>query len=118
MKNFLVTLFVGMLVILSIGASCSKSNTPANTTPEAIREVSILKTTFDPTTVTIQKGTTVKWTNNDTDAHQIESDGNFLDLLSGELEPQESYSFNFNQSGTYGYHCKINPSLTGQVIVQ
>jgi heme/copper-type cytochrome/quinol oxidase subunit 2 len=33
------------------------------------------------------------------------------------LSPGQSYSFTFNQAGTFHYHCKIHPEMTGTVTV-
>lgn len=118
MRKFLLALFLGAFVIFGAGAYCGKSSNPASSAPVSTSNVSIKNMAFEPQNIEVAKGTTVVWTNNDSTVHQVESDGNLPDLLSGELQPGDTYDFVFDQSGTYAYHCKIHPQMTGQVIVQ
>jgi plastocyanin len=97
----------------------STAVTPAVTTPTAPSEttsaaINIENYAFNPATVTIAKGATVTWTNNDSTPHQIKSDKFNSDLLS----QGQSFSFTFAEAGTYDYSCSIHPSMTGTIIVQ
>src|SRR3989344_4454910 len=68
-------------------------------------------------TLTIIKGDTVIWTNRDSVRHTVTSDsGNELD--SELLSQGGSYSHTFVQTGTYDYHCKPHPYMTGTIIVE
>ena len=68
-------------------------------------------------TLTIKKGDTVIWTNRDSVRHTVTSDsGNELD--SELLSQSGSYSHTFAQTGTYDYHCKPHPYMTGTIIVE
>lgn len=72
-------------------------------------------TGFSPGTLTVTAGTTVSWTNQDSQEHQPAADnGSF----SGDVGPNGSYSFTFANKGTVTYHCKIHPTMTGTIIVQ
>ena len=43
---------------------------------------------------------------------------NLSDLFdSGHLDPYESFTFNFDEKGTYDYFCTLHPWMKGQVIV-
>ena len=57
------------------------------------------------------------WTNRDSVRHTVTSDsGNELD--SELLSQSGSYSHTFAQTGTYDYHCKPHPYMTGTIIVE
>lgn len=84
--------------------------------------VMITDSGFDPPEVTIRKDGTVTWINDDTTAHVIYSDtfpleGNLPGLSSRTLSTGEGYSYTFNRTGTFGYHCRIHPSMKGSVTV-
>ncbi len=78
--------------------------------------VSIKNFSFDPAALTISKGTAVTWTNNDSVAHTATADGGAFD--SGNLDQGKSFSFTFNQSGTFAYHCAIHPYMKAQITVK
>ncbi|MGA7075384.1 MAG: plastocyanin/azurin family copper-binding protein [Halobacteriota archaeon] len=71
---------------------------------------------FQPASLTIQRGTSVTWRNDASVSHQIVSDTNAFS--SPVLSPGASYTHVFDQSGTYPYHCAIHPSMTGTITVQ
>jgi len=52
--------------------------------------------------------------NNDTVPHQIA----FNDVKSEVLNNNQSFSYTFNDSGSFDYHCAIHPHMMGQVIVK
>ena len=117
------TLFIGLLVIAVLISGCTTTTTtqpaptqtPVTTTPAPI-SVDIRDSTFVPGTVGISKGTTVTWTNDDGFQHTITSISGVFD--SGPIDPGKTYSYTFNQAGTFEYSCKIHTSMThGNVIV-
>lgn len=69
-----------------------------------------------PDTITITKGTKVRWTNKDTSSHSVVSNDKKFD--SGKLTQGKSFEFTFTQAGTYDYHCAIHPLMKGKVVVQ
>jgi plastocyanin len=81
-------------------------------------DVSIVNFIFDPQTVTIEEGDSVRWTNNDAVTHTATSTSNPSVWDSGNLSFGESYIFQFTSSGSFPYYCKIHPSMTGTVEVQ
>jgi len=76
--------------------------------------ISIKEFAFNPATITIKKGTTVTWTNNDSAPHQIKSDSFNSDVL----KQGQKYLMNFGDAGVFNYSCSIHPSMTGQIIVE
>jgi plastocyanin len=61
--------------------------------------VSITATGFVPSTITVNAGDTVKWTNNDTKNQRVSCAKCKFD--SGVLSPNQSYSFTFQNAGTF-----------------
>jgi glucose/arabinose dehydrogenase/plastocyanin len=83
--------------------------------PLPIVRVDISNFAFNPSNITILKGTTVIWTNDDPVAHTVTSDTNIFD--SGILNPGQTFQWTFNENGTFNYHCSIHPFIQGVVIV-
>lgn len=71
---------------------------------------------FAPATLTVKKGTKVTWTSQDSVKHNASSSDNegFKGPL---LAKGESYSYTFNQVGTYNYICDPHPFMKGSVTV-
>lgn len=86
--------------------------------PATTNKVSIIDMAFLPATITVKKGTTVTWTNNDSVDHNvIETDGK-PGPSSGTLAKDATYSFKYDTVGTFTYHCSIHPDMVGTVIVE
>jgi plastocyanin len=79
--------------------------------------VDITNFTFDPGTVTIQVGDTVTWTNNDAMPHTATSTDDPA-TFDGEMQPGESFSFTFEEEGTFAYFCEIHPQMEGTIVVE
>lgn len=91
------------------------SSVPAQgSTAVASNAVDIQNFSFTPSTLTIKKGTTVTWTNNDSTPHQIKS----ATFNSGQLSKGQTFSFTFADAGTFAYSCAIHPSMTGTIVVE
>ena len=101
---------VMIISILFLVSTCTTDKLPENQTPE----VSIANNAFQPSTLTIELGTTVTWTNNQSTAHNVI----FADFSSPLMEEGETYSLKFDKAGTYTYKCGIHPSMTGKIIVK
>jgi plastocyanin len=84
--------------------------TPVNSVPVTINNFS-----FSPADLTVTKGTTVVWTNQDTPPHTITSAGLFD---SGNISTGGTFSYTFKEAGTFNYNCTIHPSMKGSVTVQ
>ncbi len=82
---------------------------------------------FEPYITRISIGDTVTWINNDDAIHVVVSgdpnlkslkyleDGELFD--SGFLKTNESFSYIFDQEGTFGYFCTLHPWMNGYVTV-
>jgi plastocyanin len=77
--------------------------------------VDIRDRTFDPAQLDVGAGTTVTWTNGDTEAHTVTADNGLFD--SGVIEPGQYYSTWLGGSGTVSYHSETDPAMKGSVVV-
>jgi plastocyanin len=77
--------------------------------------VDIHDRTFDPAKLEVGAGTTVTWTNGDTEAHTVTADNGLFD--SGVIEPGQYYSTWLGGSGTVSYHSETDPAMKGSVVV-
>jgi plastocyanin len=94
-------------------SSGNNSGNNTNTTPNT---VVLANMAFGPTTLTVAKGATVTWQNNDGIAHTATSDAGAWD--SGNIPAGASKSVTFNTTGTFSYHCTVHPMMTATIIVQ
>jgi nitrite reductase (NO-forming) len=79
---------------------------------------------YDPLDLTVAVGTTVRWTNNDSQAHTVTSgvsdgvvatpDGKFGSEF---LNPGDTWVYTFNDVGTFSYFCTPHPWMKGTVTV-
>lgn len=119
MKSYLLKI-CACAALLAIGAVSAtvRSNyfaRAAEDQPAAI-SVTIDNFSFTPKEITVSKGTTVTWINNDDVPHTVVStDKKFR---SKALDTDEKFSFTFSDSGTYAYFCSVHPVMTGKVIVR
>jgi plastocyanin len=65
--------------------------------------------------LTVNVGSKVTWTNTDSVTHTVTSDNGVFG--SGDLAPNATFSYTFNTTGTFAYHCSIHTYMTGTVIV-
>ena len=70
--------------------------------------------TFLPATVTVKKGTVVRWVNPSFTTHTTTSNKG---LWNATVRPGGTYSRTFNRVGTFGYRCTIHSMMTGKIIV-
>jgi plastocyanin len=71
---------------------------------------------FSPIVTQVRAGTTVSWTNHDTDTHTV----TFMPamMMSGSiLGPGDSFSYTFSSPGTYNYLCMYHQGMIGRVVV-
>ena len=77
---------------------------------------------FQHVDLTVQLGTTVKWTNRDGPSHTVTagSDGawNGTGFDSGSVSQEQTFEFTFDTLGTFAYTCTIHPSMNATITVQ
>jgi plastocyanin len=123
-----------LLALVSCGGSASS---PGEGTEAAAdrASVAIEHIAFEPQTLTIDIGMSVTWTNKDEQVtHTVTSgkagdkgvpgldnakpdkpDGTFDAELT---DADNSFSFTFDEAGTYAYFCRVHPVMIAEVIVE
>lgn len=92
------------------------TNTSTSTTSDSSSvTISIVDMSFTPVSQTVQKGTVVTWTNNDSVPHTVT--GGTGGPASGQIAPGKTYQFTFSNVGTYAYHCSLHPTMLGTIVV-
>lgn len=86
-------------------------------TPSAQRvEVVISNLSFQPASITVGRGSTIVWRNQDTVAHTVTAeDGSFG---SGTIVTGDTFEQRFDKVKTYTYSCSIYPEMKGTIIVK
>src|SRR5829696_3506859 len=86
---------------------------------------SLTDTAYQPNPIQVSVGTTVTWTNDDSQPHTVTSGSNgqpdnkfnsspnFNPLLN----PGQTFSFTFTEEGNYPYFCTLHPNMVGTVSV-
>jgi plastocyanin len=100
------------------GGSDVATTEPGGSTiaPTGSATVEIRDFAFNPAELTVQPGTVVTWTNGDGETHTVESeDGTFS---SGDVDSGATFSFTFNEPGTFPYICSIHTSMHGTIVVE
>lgn len=72
-------------------------------------EVSITDNKFEPKTLAIAPGDTVKWIHNGGTDHTVTADNGIL-FDSGEIQPTEVFTYTFPDAGLFGYYCQLHGS--------
>lgn len=120
-------LIIGLLGIMVLIGGCAGPGTTAQPTPVQTQpgqnqpsstsepvEVDIKDFAYVPEIITVPAGTTVVWTNRDSTPHTVTADS----FDSGSLSQGQTFSYTFNQAGTFEYRCTIHPSMPhGNVVV-
>jgi plastocyanin len=86
---------------------------------------SLTDTAFQPNPVQVSVGSTVTWTNDDSQPHTVvsgqnaqpdgkfDSSPNFNPLIA----PGQTFSHTFTEAGQYPYYCALHPNMVGTVSV-
>jgi plastocyanin len=105
-----------MLVIGADGAAPPAEAAPAAPPgPPATADVKVLAESFEPADVRVAQGGTVTWTIASMSPHIIADETDTF--LSELIHTGETYSFTFDQPGTYTYHDGLTGEMTGTVTV-
>ncbi len=138
----------GLALIAAIGLVACASAAPTATAKPAAATVSMKGFAFAPATLELAKGAVVTWTNEDSVAHTVTSgtppptpvptaspapgaptptrapgpsptlpkgDGR---IESGRIENLKTFSFTFNEAGTFDYFCAIHPRMVAKITVK
>ena len=98
------------------GGATTTAGTPTTAGGGGGAQVVMKGFAFDPASMTIKAGESVTWTNQDPADHTVVADKG--EFKSSTLANGATFTFKFDQAGTYAYHCGIHPSMTGTVVVK
>jgi plastocyanin len=112
---------LALLLILIACTSATTEPVTSETTTEPTdggkESVVMENVAFRPDEVTVAVGTTVTWTNQDLVAHTTTSEDDLWD--SERMGQSESFSFTFEEPGTFTYICTIHPAqMQGTITVE
>ncbi|MEM2856327.1 MAG: plastocyanin/azurin family copper-binding protein [Candidatus Nitrosocaldaceae archaeon] len=131
-----IRLYVSIIAVLTVSLTLTINNSYAAEVTVSIPEGAALANCtqnlddikcYNPGILTIDKGTTVTWKNDDpTASHTVTSGVTFVMKGSGPdgkfdsslIAPNASWSFTFNEVGEFPYFCSLHPLMVGKVIVQ
>lgn len=103
----------------STGNTSQNSQSSSSSGQPSTGAIGIRNMMFTPSQITVAKGGTVTWTNNDSTTHTVIDDlSNAGGPHSGDIAPGQTYSFTFNKTGSFQYHCSIHPSMRGTIVVK
>jgi len=73
---------------------------------------------FDPADLTVKAGSKVTWTNEDSATHTVTSKEGPAEFDSKSKKKGDSFSFTFEEPGTYEYICNIHSQMKATVTVR
>lgn len=110
---------VGLLTTLGVAAACLVVAVGGTAAPGPCQPSDVLVQiggfAYSPSSVTVQPGTTVCWTNGDTTSHTVTSDSGAFN--SGPLSKDDAFRHTFTTEGTFAYHCAYPHGMNSQVVV-
>jgi len=122
----------------SVPSSSSNSGTTSQSNPSGSNTIAITSSGYSPSTLTINKGDTVTFVNQGSSSNWPASnvhpthtsypgssiqkcgssqESNIFDACHG-LRGGESYSFTFNDAGSWRYHDHLHPTSGGTIVVK
>ena len=125
---------IGVLILVSIALSIPNDSIQEDENSDFIVEADVIMPTkvsrpgceendqcYIPSQIVIEKGKQVTWVNEDSAFHSVTS--GFYDAPtglfdSGYLDPYQSFSLTFDETGIYDYYCTLHPWMEGRVTVQ
>jgi plastocyanin len=110
-------------VILAVNLARQPHQQPVSSAAPAV-VINITDHGFVPATLVVDAGTKVTWHNQTASPHQVGSNPypGHTDLpglySASAIGPDETYSYTFSQTGTFGYSDYTNPTVGGTVTVK
>lgn len=113
MKKGILGALIIMILVGLVASACGGKKDPLPPIP-AGTQIAIRNYAFEPSTLTIEKGTVVVWVNYDSVRHDIVGPG----IKSGLFGKGRFFSFTFNEPVTYDYVCGVHPFMNGEIVVR
>jgi plastocyanin len=108
---------IPLMVVLALflGAGVPAAGGSPGRERDRARTVDVHEFAFHPHTLTVDRGSTVVFANNDPIAHTATSAGNFA---TGHIHPGHSVAVRFSHAGVFTYHCSIHHFMHGKIVVR
>lgn len=87
---------------------------PAPTAPGTV-DVAIVDFAFEPSSIEVAPGTTIRWTNRGQAPHTVTADDGRFD--SGMVAAAATFSTRLERPGRYGYVCVLHPGMAASITV-
>jgi len=101
----------GAALLLAVGAAAGDLSVAR----AAERTVVMDGVKFEPATITVERGDSVRWVNKDPFPHTATSRGAFD---SKEIAAGKSWKWTARKPGVYDYVCTLHPTMKGSVTVR
>jgi len=112
----LATLLIASVLVIGAGCEQEETGSVVQEFGPQTYKIDLIDFDISPRELTIKVGDSVTWTNQGSAKHDVRSnDGSFYSIP---LETGESYTFTFNQAGTFKYKCGLHPGVEGAIIVE
>jgi plastocyanin len=121
-----VWLFVAAIGLISLPVAVAQSDAESIYRPSVSRiriaaaqssTVKLQGFQFQPSALTVKRGTTVTFVNKDATPHTVTAEKGAKFTGTGRLQKNDSKKVVFNQVGEYNYFCEIHPSMKGKIKV-
>jgi plastocyanin len=103
------------VAVLALAASQGSRADGATATASGARSVDIDHFAFHPPTLRIAKGGKVAFANSSNVTHTATRGGSFD---TGRIKAGTTKVVQFDQTGTFAYHCRIHPFMKGKIVVE
>jgi plastocyanin len=113
--RFWLLVTVTVLLLIAVMAVQRGSAAEPGASASAAKTVAIKNSAYQPKTLTVKRGSRVTFANSDSVPHTATKGGSFD---TKRIAPGKSKAVQFNQRGTFAYHCKIHSFMRGKVIVE
>ena len=116
MRLSICVLSLALFAVACGGSSSPSSPSQPGTAPGGLVTVNIQNFAYSPDPVTVKVGQQINWLNKDSVDHTATRDGmfdNYVNAMSAHGAP-----VTMTTTGSFTYHCKIHPNMTGTIVVQ
>jgi plastocyanin len=108
-------------IVGGCGAADGQDASGVSAAVAGIVEVIALDNSFQPATIEVVAGTTVRWENRGRNDHNVLSVDDSWGTPTEDFRPGEAYSFVFAEPGRFAYYCAIHGTkdagMVGEVVV-
>ena len=120
MRSLATAALISAFVITACGGGSTTpaptvGGQPAASQAGAASAATIVDFAFQPSSLTVAKGTVVTWTNTASRGHTVTADD--ASFTSDTIAGGATFSHTFDTAGTFAYHCSIHSQMKATVTV-